>query len=341
MFRGILIAAASVVLWHAAAAQKPTEVTVGAYVIPGSPSEVIFKDYAKRLKENSGGSLAPNMLIHGEGGAEEQVLTSLRRGRINVASLSTLVLSSIIPELGLLSGPYLYNSTAEFDFIHERYVIPKINALAAEKDLVALRWIELGPLNIYAKKPLLKPADARGVAIRVSQDMAAKLFLEAVGADVIYLPSPDVIPALQTGLIQGGITPTIAYAQTGLTPEAPHFTMVEYTFLGNLLVANKAWLDRLPEAQRTLVADGFAGNAEIRAIIRGMVDDALARQTELGFTAYTLSPEQRAAWVAATAGVNAQLVKDIGGRSQDLLDAIAAGRQAMAAQSRPTPAGGQ
>lgn len=324
-------AIASLAMAPAAWAQTPREVAVGAYVIPGTPADTLFKDYGKRLAADSNGALAPNMLIHGEAGPEEQVLTAIRRGRIHVASLSTLVLSGIIPELGLLSAPYLFDSQDEFDAVLDSTIIPEANALAADKGLVALRWIALGPQNLYAKKPILTPDAIKGVRIRVSQDLAAKLFMEAVGADVIYLANTDTVPALQTGMLDGGLTPTIAYAQTGLTPEAPHFALLEFTQIGNLLVANKSWLDQLPPELAALVTGSFAPNLEIRRVLRAISDDALVRQKEFGFTAYPLTPEQHAAWRRSASGVVENLIKQIGGKTQALYDAIQAGRRAYAA----------
>ncbi|MCB2108455.1 MAG: TRAP transporter substrate-binding protein [Rhodobacteraceae bacterium] len=326
IFSALVSIGAAVALWATPSGAETTEVVIGAYVIPGSPTEIVFNDYAERLKAESKGALVPNMLIHGEGGAEEQVLTSLRRGRIHIASLSTLVLSNLIPELGLLSGPYLYNTVDEYDFVHDTYVLPRLKEFAAEKNLVALRWLDLGQQHIYAKKPILTPADIKGVPIRVSQDPAAKLFLEAAGADVIYLPSPDVIPALQTGLVEGGITPTVAYAQTGLTPEAPHFTLVGYTQIGNLLVVNKAWLDGLPPDLAEIVTSTFTSSDEIRKIMRTMERDELARQKEFGFTAHQLTRAQLDTWKAAAQGVNEDLIQSIGGRAQELYDLIIEGR---------------
>jgi TRAP-type C4-dicarboxylate transport system substrate-binding protein len=155
--------------------------------------------------------------------------------------------------------------------------------------------------------------------------------MEALGADVIYLPSPDVVPALQTGLIEAGLTPTIAYAQTGLTSEAPHFSMIEYTQIGNLLVASKTWLDALPPAEADLVTATFASNAEIRRALRALAADGIARQKEFGFTAHALTAEQRAHWRQATSSVVDALIAQIGGQSRQFYDAIEAGRRAFAA----------
>jgi TRAP-type C4-dicarboxylate transport system substrate-binding protein len=274
------------------------------------------------------------MLIHGEGGSEEQVLTALRRGRIHVASLSILVLSSVMPEVGVLSAPFLYDSVAQADFVLDNFVIPRVNELAAEKGLVALRWMDLGPQNIYSKKPILDPADIRGVRIRVTQDIATKLYLEALKADVIYLPSPDVIPSLQTGLIDGGVTPTIAYAETGIVPDAPYYTLVGFSQVGNMIVANKKWLEDLPPHLSTVVRESCASNAEIRDLLRALVAASLARAAELKFTPYTPDAAQMARWRAGAEGVAAKVIADIGGQSQRLYDAVQEGRQAFAEKDR-------
>lgn len=327
--RTLLTSAAALAASPACAA---TEVAVGAYVIPGSPGAKLFTDFATLMKERSNGALSPNMLIHGEGGSEEQVLTALRRGRIHVASLSTLVLSGTIPEIGVLTIPFLFDSVAELDFVVDTVVIPRIDQLAADKGLTALRWLELGPQNIFARKPILTPTDAKNVRIRTTQDIATKLFLEAVQADVIYLPSPDVIPSLQTGLLDGGVTPAIAYAETGLVRDAPHYALVGFCQVGNLILANKKWLEGLPPDLSTIVRDSFADNAAIRALIRGFVAASLSRQKELGFTAYELNAQQRAAWKAAAAGIDAQVISELGGQSQSLFDAVQTGKRAFAAR---------
>jgi TRAP-type C4-dicarboxylate transport system substrate-binding protein len=325
--RRSLIASAAALA--AAPAFAATEVAVGAYVIPGSPGARLFTDFAAALKAKSNGALAPNMLIHGEGGSEEQVLTALRRGRIHVASLSTLVLSGTIPEIGVLTIPFLFDSVAELDFVVDSVVIPRIDALAADKGLTALRWLELGPQNIFARKPILAPSDAKNVRIRTTQDIATKLYLEAVQADVIYLPSPDVIPSLQTGLLDGGVTPAIAYAETGLVRDAPHYSLVGFCQVGNLILANKKWLEGLPPDLSAIVGESFADNAAIRALIRGFVAAGLARQKELGFTAYEMNTQQRAAWKAAAAGIDAKVIAELGGASQSLFDAVQAGKRAF------------
>lgn len=310
------------------------EVQIGGFIIPGSKAANVFYDYAERIEAESNGVLKPQLLIHGEGGPEEQILSGTRRGRLKVATLSSLVLSNIVPEIAYLGAPFLFDTKEEFDYVVDHVFFDVFAPLFAEKGLTIIRWVDLGGQNIYANKPILWPKDAVGMRLRATQDVAARLFLESVGADVIYITSPETIPGLQTGLIDGGLTPTVAYAGTGLVPDARHFMLTKHFFLGGFFLANTDWLESLSPEHRAIITDTFASTDELRRVIAGMNADGLASADEEGFTAHHFSADQRAAWKAASVGTHERLVSEIGGRAQEVADAIQASRDAFAALQR-------
>ena len=307
------------------------DVNVGGFIIRGSIAAGFFYDYEKRLIEDSGGILEPNLLIHGEGGPEEQILTGIRRGRIHVASLSTLVLSNIVPELAYLGAPFQFDSKEQFDHVVDTKFVEIFAPLLAERDLTILRWLDLGGQNIYANKPILWPRDAVGVRLRATQDIASRMFLESVGADVIYITCPETVAGLQTGLIDGGLTPTVAYVGTGLVPDAPHYTLTRHFYLGGFFVANTRWLEGLPDNLRRIVTETFASNAEIRAGMKQMITTALGLAEEQNFTVHELTSRQRAAWRDASADTNRKIIAEIGGRTQEIAYALARARNAYSA----------
>ncbi len=88
----------------------------GAYILPGSPSDVLFKEFATTIDDASNGALISNLMIYGEAGSEEQALAALRRGRIQMASISSLVVSSLMPEIEITMAPFLFDTLEEFDF---------------------------------------------------------------------------------------------------------------------------------------------------------------------------------------------------------------------------------
>jgi TRAP-type C4-dicarboxylate transport system substrate-binding protein len=301
-----------------AVAQTPRETVVAAYVVPGAPASVVVENFAAKIGPLSQGRLATKVLIHGEAGSEEQVLAGLRRGRVQVASVGNAPLGTLVPEMGLINMPFLAYSQDEFDFIFDHYLRGELTRLLAEKGLLALHWIELGPSNIYSTVPIVAVEDIKGLPIRATFDEGTKAFLTAVGADVIPLPTPEVLPALQTGMIKGATSVAIAYVGTGLAEAAPHYTLTEHQYTGVFIVVDAAWHAGLDDVARAALVEAMPSTDEIRKFFRDLerreLDDAKT------LTIHRPTPDQRLAWAAAAARSHPAILRAIGGRAQQMYD---------------------
>jgi TRAP-type C4-dicarboxylate transport system substrate-binding protein len=265
-------------------------------------------------------------MVGGELGSEESILSALRRGRIKVANLSGLVLSSLVPELALIQAPFLFDSQEEADYLLDNHLSGIFAPLLAAQGLTFLTWDEIGFHHIYGKQPILTPADIRGVRFRISAGLSAQYLAEALGTDVIPLPFSENLTGLQTGLVDAGTNAVILYARTGIADEAPHLTLTGQTYAVNLLVANASWLQGLSPLQRKAVETGWMALSRARAVTRAEWQSDLANAGQLGFTVYELDDAQRAQWRAATAPVAQRLIKDIGGRAPQVWEAILSAR---------------
>ncbi len=162
-------------------------------------------DYFK-AKINETPSVELEYFIRGEVGTEEMMLTALRRNRVQIGGITLWGLAGIIPEAAVPMIPFLFDSEAEVDFVFDNHLKPLFTEFLAERGLVFLDWSEVGWNNLYADKPVLTPDDAVGLKLRGSPNFAAQAFLQSVGADSIPLGTSDIAPALQTGLVDGGLS---------------------------------------------------------------------------------------------------------------------------------------
>lgn len=149
-------------VWAPPAWAQPKEAIVAAYVVPGAPASVLIEGFADKIAPLSQDRLTTKRLIYGEAGSEEQVMASLRRGRVHVASLGNAPLATVVSEMGLISVPFLADSHEEFVYIFDTYLRGTLTDLLAEHGMIALHWIELGPSHIYAKSPIVDVADIKG-----------------------------------------------------------------------------------------------------------------------------------------------------------------------------------
>ena len=273
------------------------------------------------------------MFIAGQLGSEETVLSNLRRGRVQLGGFSLHGLASVVPELSVLLSPYLFDSREEVDFIMDNYLTEIFTDLLAAQGITLLRWSEVGWNHIFCRDPVIVPADIRGVKIRASSAIGPQVFARQVGADNVPVNYAELITALQTGLVrcgQGGIG---LYALSGLAEEAPHLTLTYHIFDTGLVVANKAWLDELSDAQR----NALLGSLEPADLGRARLREALLQiEAEqfgpLGVIVHQLTPEQMVLWRQAAAGSDELVIAETGGRAREVYDLIQAGKAAFREQ---------
>ncbi len=313
-----------------AAAPGVRIVNLGGTTVPDTPGEAVWLSFKEQAEVASEGRLELRPLIYGQLGSEEQLLSGLRRGRIQFANLSAQVTSTVVPELALLYAPFLFDSAEEADYVYDTYLTAIYRDLLARQNLHLLTWYEIGFHSVYAKEPIIVPADAAGRRFRVSSSLNARLFAEAIGADVIPLGFGEIVSGLQTGLIEAGENSISLYARTGIADEAPEYTQTRHAFGVSVIVADQRWWKSLEDFERAILTDSFPTISESRSLTRRQ-DEIDLRDPEVGIRAHELTPEQREAWKRATAGVTQQLIDTLGGRSSEIHDIIVRGKSEFAA----------
>jgi TRAP-type C4-dicarboxylate transport system substrate-binding protein len=312
-------------------------IIVGGTAFRNTEGERLWLGFRDRLLADPAAGVKPRMLIYGELGTEEQIVSGLRRGRVHFANLSANIAATVVPEVSLIYTPYLFGDAAEADFVLDRYLTPEFEKLFAARGLVFISWFEIGFHHVYSRrKPILVPADARGVRFRVAASEAANRFAGAIGADVIPLAYADVIPSLQTRLIEAGEQSVSLYARSGIALEAPHLTLTGHSMGMSVIVAQKRFWDGLrPEQQRAIRA-AFPGIRDSRKVIRAEEQRDLEQAAKLRFKVYRLTPEQRKLWAEATRSTHPALLRSIGGDAERLYKLALEGKRAYAAQRTTT-----
>jgi TRAP-type C4-dicarboxylate transport system substrate-binding protein len=309
--------------------QEPRAATVAGTTFPDTEGERHWLEFRDKLVAAAGDEIPLRLLIYGQLGSEDQLVSGLRRGRVQFANLSAMAVSAVVPEMALLYAPFLFSDEAEADYVYDRYLTPLYRELLAEKGLHLVSWYEIGFLNVYGTQPLLLPEDAIGVRFRVGAGPAARLFAKSIGADVIPLGFADVVPSLQTGLIEAGENAVSLYARTGIAAEARHLTMTRHSFGVSAIVASKDWWDSLNPDQQTYVTAAWPDIRRTRAVVRSESERDL-QDASLGIQVHPLSDDERNIWRTTAASVTPQLIQKIGGRSAEVYAVIQEARSEFA-----------
>ena len=303
------------------------EMTVAGTAIPNTVGEAHFLNFKTAVDAQSQGTLKLKMLVHGQLGSEENLVSGLRRNRIHFANLSAIITSTLIPETALLYAPYLFDNEEEADFVYDNYLTQIFTELLAAKGLQFISWSEIGFHNVYGKEPILLPEHAKGKRYRVSASLSSRYFAEAIGADVIPMGYAEIVQSLQTGLIEAGDNSVALYAKRGIDQEAPHYTLTQHSLGMSIMVARKIWWDQLTPRQQQIITNAWPEAKILRQSLRAEVARDLANAASLGIVVHTLSASDRELWKQATQGQAERLALAIGGQATEVLDLISEGKK--------------
>jgi len=289
-----------------------------------------FLRFEEKVENNFVGNIELSLLLEGQVGTEENMMASVRRGRAQIAMLTVPGTAAAIPEMALLMAPYLFDTYKEADFVLDNFIQQPARDLFAEKGLHFIQWIDSGWHIVFSRFPVSTPSDVLNVRMRAAGGEAARFFFEAINADVVPLPFNDLIPGLETGLVDGGATNTAMYRTVGIYEMAPHLTMTNHSINPGVIMANKDWFDNLSATNQKVVEEGLSSSDYLREVVRE--GDAIHREflKERGIEVRELSKSERAVWKRLTEPTHKRLIGALGGRSQTIYDVIQEGKAAFA-----------
>lgn len=308
--------------------QPRIKLTAGAFAAPGSPWDMDWQQFSRDLTENSNGEAKVKLLIRAETGGEPATMSAIRRNRIQFGGFTLGGASAIVPELSMLLTPFFFDTFEELDYVMDEHLLKVFRPLFAEKNLFLVSWTDVGWAHFYGRRPILHPRDAEGYSLRSQASEASQILMQSLGGDMLQMPFSDVIPALQTGLVEGGETNIILYGITGLDGEAPHLTLTRHSYDSGVVVANYKWFMGLSEADQNMILESYPKPAASRVRIRGFakrVDAAVRAKPNV--TIHTLSADERQEWVNATKGNAERIIQEIGGKAAEVYQAMIEGRR--------------
>lgn len=310
--------------------QEPIKLTVGGFAASGTPWDRDWQTFRQNLDRKAPGEaeFKIKMLIRGEAGGEPVTMTNIRRNRLQFGGFTIGGASAVIPELSVLLSPYVFDSVEELDFVMDNFMFDIFQPLFAEKGLVLIRWVEVGWLSMYGRKPLVNPKDAAGYRLRSQASEASQGLMTSLKGDMLQMPFHDLIPALQTGLVEGGETNIVLYSITGISHEAPHLVLTRHSYDTGMVVASKKWYDSLSPQEQKRVYNAFPSSDSARAGVRKMASALLGMlKKNPDVTVHELSSEQLTLWQQALKDNHKEIIREIGGRADEIYQAMMAGRK--------------
>lgn len=230
-------------------------------------------------------------------------IQGLQLGSAHLIAPTSGIYATVAPGVNALTLPFLLSTPEQIMAAMEDETVRSafVPDLEAKNIVPVAVWMN-GPreLSYTGNKPILVPADMKGVKIRVQSVPADIATMEATGANVISMSWSEVPTALQQGVIDAVEPTPNALSGAGLIETIDQMTRFGYQYSFYIVGANKQWWDGMSDEERAAVQKALdvatAWNLENTAKENELGYDAV---TAAGKPIHDLSDEQREEWVSA------------------------------------------
>src|ERR1700759_3228125 len=237
-------------------ARAQSNLKIATLAPEGSAWMVSFHEWAKNVEEHTGGKIKIKFCAGGTAGDERDAVRKMRLGQLNGAAVTAIGLGLINPEVRGLELPMLINSYDELDFVRNK-LDADLRKKFDDKGYVLLAWGDVGPVHIFSNEPIKGKADLAQLKLWawVDDALVRELFHQ-LGVNGVPLGVPDVLPSLQTGLINACYGSPLSTLALQWYTKVKYMTSLHITqAIGAAVITKKAFDSMSPDVQKTLVND--------------------------------------------------------------------------------------
>jgi tripartite ATP-independent transporter DctP family solute receptor len=220
------------------------------------PTVQALSHMGRLLAERSQGRLGLKVLHSRLMGEEAETIEHTRIGALDMARVNLAPMNGTVPETIVPSLPFLFRSV---DHLHNCLDGPVGGELAKALErhgFIALAYYDSGARSFYnARHAIRRPADLKGLRIRVQQSPVAEAMVQALGATPAPLPYGQVAVGLKTGLIDGAENNWPSYQDARHFEAAPFYSLSEHSMAPDVLLMSKKVLYTLGPADQGLIRE--------------------------------------------------------------------------------------
>ena len=205
-----------------------------------------FEQMAKEVNQLSNGNMKIRIY-------PSETMELLQNGALDMTKGSASDLESFDNVYAIYNLPFLFKDQNHFNKVVFGEVGKEIMESTKDKGFFALSAYVAGTRSFYAKKPITKPEDLKGLKIRVQASPTTLKMIELMGGSPTPISFGEVYTAMQQGVVDGAENNVPSWVQTRHIEIAKVFSEDEHASIPDFLViSSKTWDKLTPEQQQIL-----------------------------------------------------------------------------------------
>jgi TRAP-type C4-dicarboxylate transport system substrate-binding protein len=310
----VLAAGATALLMAAAPASAQSVSLTLAHQYPSTQAMGDgYNLWAQRVQELSNGDISVKVFPGSTLIGSDESFASVATGSVSASNMIGGFQVGDIPELATLGLPFLFDDYAHYRRTVDNGLFELVQGWYEAKNIKLLNLFPKGFNQVFHKsKFLLTPEDFSGAQLR-GPGGAADATLQALGANVVRLPTTEVTQGLQRGVVDGLTTNCVAHIGRSWFEQTPYASVLGFANDAEGLGVNlNVWNGLTPEQQKIL-QDAADEMKEFEWKLQQNLDEekCMADWKERGVNVQVATPEQRVALKEKVSSVYDSYRKDL------------------------------
>lgn len=259
----------------------------------------VFETLASEVKAESGGAVEVQLFPAEQAAKANENHPAVARGGIEAAASLNFQWGNTIPEMNVTVIPFLITDLAKLKRWHGSDAARLLDAKVDQRGVKNLMWLFVTRQSIYtANKPIRTIADFKGLKIRGLNRLADQ-YMAPIGAAASALAGPEVYQALQSGVLDAGLTDVSAAVSRRYYEIQKYGTVTPFFSVWHHVYVNPAWWDRLPQAHKDAINRAARKTEPVSFdVTEATAAAAVGTLREKGMIVHEQAPEEAAAWKA-------------------------------------------
>jgi len=252
----ISICCLAIAIPMASAKKKPFKIRFSHVVSENTPKGWGAKEFAKRVNEELKGKVVVKVFPSSQLYGDNQAIEALSAGFIEMAAPSSAKFVGSVPALQLFDMPFLFKDIKAVHATVDGEIGDEIREMFVKRGLgikLITFWDNAFKQFSCNVRPLLKPADFKGVKFRIMSSDILEAQMKALGGVGLKLPFSEVYNALEQGVVDGQENTASNIYTKKFYEVQKYMSFSNHGYLGYAVIMNQKFWDKLPkDIQATL-----------------------------------------------------------------------------------------
>lgn len=229
----------------------------GGTIDQGDARDRIARRFAQAVEQRTGGSLQVQVYPTSSLMKTLAQFSAVRKGALDMSLVPLSYAGGEVVETNLALMPALVSSYEQAARWRTARIGEELSKTLSDKGVIILTWIWQSGAVASRVKPILEPADVKGVKIRGGGREMDMMF-QAAGGIVSTMPSSEMYIGMQTGALEAAVsasTSLISFRLDEMTKNLTAGRGRSFWFILEPLILSKATFDALTPEQQNVVRD--------------------------------------------------------------------------------------